>query len=339
MTYTRYEKLSRKQLLNRLAERNLPDPVRTLTLERVERLREAQLHARRKHYMLRRYWSRLLRPLMHELNSVQSGLNYRDRTPNADLRAALVAYRDVLENLLQRLRALRQEYPEMTPAQLAAQVNAHARVGEERSKATALRIPNNGMHWSDWVPGKVQYRIRGLMVATQKLPHARRREPFARRMPPPLNKVERVRLAAAILTERQTVARRLAVIPADDQEPKVVLMRQRLAHRLERMDAAALLLEKLPRNAYVPVRWQGLLGEVDSSYELPVLPATPGVPELARAAPAAHADADADDTSAAQAHAHAHAHTHTFAASADDLSWLDTYDFSMPDDNDEEDNT
>jgi hypothetical protein len=121
--------------------------------------------------MIDELWSNVISPLANEQRSVRSMLRYESQKyPNPKRREALNAYADVLTKVKLKLREYRY-YKERTPKAQAAHM---AELGKT--------IPNDGEHWTDWVPERVKTAIENAFAELRDTlaPHARLKTPFPR---------------------------------------------------------------------------------------------------------------------------------------------------------------
>lgn len=139
--------------------------------EVAEHKREARSRAARKR-MVQDLWRELLTPLANEQRSVRSMLNYESQKyPNPQRREALNAYAQILAKLKERLRAYRY-YGERTPKEQAKHLK------QEKGK----EIPNEGKHWTDWVPDHMKRAIGQAFAEIPRAAKARIKDPFPRTM-------------------------------------------------------------------------------------------------------------------------------------------------------------
>jgi len=165
--------LSDRELNNLLVKRGVPRP----DIQRVRREVAALKLELRKQKARKRaiddLWRNVLNPLANELRVVRAMLRYENRKyPNPKRREAIDAYIKVLSKVKLKLREYRY-YKERTPKEQA-----------EYMKELGKTIPNDGEHWTDWVPEKVKAAISAAFLeAKQTAPaHARIKEPFPRTM-------------------------------------------------------------------------------------------------------------------------------------------------------------
>ena len=195
-------------------------------------------NARRK--QLGNMWHVHLEPLKLERKRVVASLAYPNHNKNnADPRQmALKAYKTVLDELLRRMKRESRgvpfdDRPTMTPVEYAKLKNA----------------PNNGEHWTDFVPSHIKQRIVELFNAVPHTPKARRKIPFERIIGVEMHNLRKERLIRRTEKELQRAKQDVLLNPEND----AVLERvQRIEDALERID-------KLEPNEPVPTTWHGLL--------------------------------------------------------------------------------
>ena len=174
-------------------------------------------------------WDKLLKPLRYEINNVKVG---RDYDPTDEQRVeAFDAYLLVLETLLKRF-AQPMKALEATPIQLALEKD----------------LPNNGEHWTDWVPEKIKTKI---SIIFEALPHklrAKRKVPFQRLSTPEQNKKLKERLLRRTRKEIETLERKQSITQTDAGQAQ-----------LGRMREAMKIILRLTDTEHVPATWSGVL--------------------------------------------------------------------------------
>jgi len=174
-------------------------------------------------------WDKVLKPLRYELNNAKVGRAY-DLDDEARVEA-FDAYVLVLETLLARF-ATPLASLDATPIQIALEKG----------------LPNNGEHWTDWVPDKIKTRI---ALAFEAIPHktrAKRKVPFQRLTTPEQNAKARDRLLARTRKEIETLERK--------QEMNSTEVGQAT---LERMREALKIIARLTDTEHIPATWSGVL--------------------------------------------------------------------------------
>lgn len=190
----------------------------------------------------RLWWARLLRPLTYEMHSVRSGIAYA-QTKGGDA-TPLLGYQKTLDRVHTYLLALK-DAGTHTPAQLARERNH-----EHETQGRGYPIPNNGAHWTDWVPQHIKVKVSGEFLSAVRNPRARARTPFARTLPPDMYVREKEKMAAWIASELDAVERRL--LAGDDE---------RFIRKKDRLVRANEALRALKKNEFIPPTWHGLLGD------------------------------------------------------------------------------
>lgn len=165
--------LSDRELNNLLVKRGVPriDVLRVRKEVAALKLELRKQKARKR--AIDELWRNVLNPLANELRVVRSMLRYESgKYPNPKRREAIDAYLKALLKVKEKLREYRY-YKERTPKEQA-----------EHMKELGKTIPNDGEHWTDWVPEKVKAAISAaFLAAKQTAPaHARIKEPFPRTM-------------------------------------------------------------------------------------------------------------------------------------------------------------
>ena len=174
-------------------------------------------------------WDKVLKPLRYELNNVKVGRAYD--LDDAERVEAFDAYILVMVTLLSRF-AQPLASLDATPIQLAL----------EKS------LPNNGEHWTDWVPDKIKIRI---ALIFEELPHktrAKRKVPFQRLTTPEQNAKARDKLHARTRKEIETLERKQEMNPTEVGQAT-----------LGRMRDALKLISRLTDTEHIPATWSGVL--------------------------------------------------------------------------------
>jgi len=188
---------------------------------------------------LENMWHVHLAPLKLERKRVVASLAYTNHNKNnADPRQmALKAYKKVLDELLSRMnREARgvpfNDRPTMTPVEYAKHKNA----------------PNNGEHWTDFVPSHIKQRVLELFSAVPHTPKARRKIPFERVIGAEMHNLRKDRLTVRTEKELQRAKQDVLIDPDNDA----------VLARVQRITKALALIDKLDPNEPVPTTWHGL---------------------------------------------------------------------------------
>ncbi len=174
-------------------------------------------------------WTKVLAPLRYELNSAKVGRNYNGDTCPHRIEA-FDAYIAVMEKLNEML-AHRAKLLEKTPIQIAM----------------AKNLPNNGEHWTDWIPERIKQPIHDAFMEIPHKAKAKRKIPFLRTVTPKLHAKSKARLLSKTTKEIQTLETRIQIQPTDE----------RIA-QLKRMKQALKIIEGMGDGIFVPASWRGV---------------------------------------------------------------------------------
>lgn len=194
-------------------------------------------NARRK--QLENMWHVHLEPLKLERKRVVASLAYDNHNKNnADPRQmALKAYKKVLDELLSRMnREARgvpfDDRPTMSPVEYAKHKNA----------------PNNGEHWTDFVPSHIKQRVMEMFNAVPHTPKARRKIPFERVIGVEMHNIRKDRLIRRTEKDLRRARQDVLLNPENDA----------VLERVQRIEAAMESIDKLESHEPVPTTWHGL---------------------------------------------------------------------------------
>ena len=159
-----------------------------------------------------------------------------------------------------------------TPSELARYMTTrHARENK------GFPVPNNGVHWVDWIAPALRYRIEELFAAwagrPDKSKHARLKEPFKRVDPPDKFDDKRQRLHDTAEKEWERLVRHHALVEQSHLQRKALFeedggvlkenkddLHLRLAARRDRAHKAVFLLKNWTReDGALPNTWHGVL--------------------------------------------------------------------------------
>jgi len=229
--YETYLKLSANDLHNRLTERKLhPAEIERIKAEvadlketlRVSRITKTQREAE---------WLKVLQPLRYEINNARVGMRYGgEKSPQDERKLAFSEYIRIMEKLVAMLDAPYKAL-DHTPIQIA------------RDKG----LPNDGEHWTDWIPARVKDKISLLFDAVPVVPRGKRKTPFQRTMLPHQHETAKVRLLTKTRKEMETLERQATIKPTDARTAKLAQMRR-----------AIKIIEALDKNEAVPATWTKL---------------------------------------------------------------------------------
>jgi len=228
--YETYLKLSANELHNRLTERKMhPAEIERIKAEvadlkeslRVSRITKTQRHAE---------WRKVLQPLRYEINNAKVGMKYGGEKVSPERALAFSEYIRVMEKLLAMLDAPFKAL-DHTPIQIA------------RDKG----LPNDGEHWTDWIPARVKDKIALLFDAVPITPRGKRKTPFQRTMLPDQFNKAKTRLLTKTKRELETLMRQADINPTVARLDKVAKMKR-----------AIKIIEALGNNEAVPATWTKL---------------------------------------------------------------------------------
>jgi len=227
--YEHYMKLTPNQLHTRLLERKVP-PFQAEHIKRIVAEQQANRkseNARTK--QLDRLWREFMSPLDVERDNVQGMLRYK-ASENDARREALEAYLTVL-NALKAKMINHCKQDRMTPTMVASDKN----------------LPNEGKHWTDWIPQKIKARVLDLFEQIERKPKAKIKIPFQRLIPADLHAKQVTRLKNRTLKELAIAEQSLIIDPDEDKASKV----RQIKYALDLMDV-------LDEDEPVPATWHGL---------------------------------------------------------------------------------
>jgi hypothetical protein len=234
--YETYLKLSANDLHNRLTERKLhPAEIERIKNE-VVALKETLRVSRITRTQRKAEWDKVLQPLRYEINNAKVGMRYGgEKSPQAERQLAFSEYIRIMEKLVAMLDAPYKAL-DSTPIQIA------------RDKG----LPNDGEHWTDWIPARVKDKITALFNEVPVVPRGKRKTPFQRTMLPHQHETAKVRLLTKTRKEMETLERQVNIQPTDARTAKLGQMRRALK-----------IIEALDKNEAVPATWTKLSMEGD----------------------------------------------------------------------------
>jgi hypothetical protein len=124
----------------------------------------------------KKLWAALLRDLNYEYNNVRQGMKYAKTQTQPERLHAFENYLLIVERVRDEIEAAQAnpEVPKPTPSAYSKWVNAKGK----------RQIPNNGIHWTDWVPARIKAQANALFDAIPHTPKAKRKIPFQRTQRP-----------------------------------------------------------------------------------------------------------------------------------------------------------
>ena len=197
--------------------------------DEVAQLKEAQRVDKITRTQRKAEWDKLLKPLRYELNNAKVGRAY---DMDDDTRVeAFDAYILVMETLLTRF-ALPMRSLEATPIQLAIE------------KA----LPNNGEHWTDWIPEKIKVKVSAMFEDLPPKLRAKRKTPFQRISTPEQNAKAKEKLLRRTQKEIETLERKQSITQTEAGQATLAKMKQ-----------AMKVIIKLNDSEHIPATWAGVL--------------------------------------------------------------------------------
>lgn len=228
--YETYIKLTPNELHNRLLERKLhPAEIERIKAE-VADLKETLRVTRITRTQRKAEWDKVLQPLRYEINNAKVGMKYGGEKPPQERVTAFGEYIRVMEKLLAMLDAPYKAL-DHTPIQIA------------RDKG----LPNDGEHWTDWIPARVKDKVTLLFNEVPVVPRGKRKTPFQRTMLPHQHETAKVRLLTKTRKEMETLERQIQINPTQTRLDK-----------LKRIKRALKIIEALDKNEAIPATWTKL---------------------------------------------------------------------------------
>ena len=227
--YESYLRLSANQLHMRLVKRKLHPAEINKIKDDVAQMKENIRVDKITRANRRTEWTKVLAPLRYELNSAKVGRNYNGDTCPQRIEAfdAYIAVMEKVNAMLARPAKLL----EKTPIQIA----------------TAKNLPNNGEHWTDWVPHRIKTPIHDAFMAIPHKPKAKRKIPFLRTVTPNLHAKAKARLLSKTNKEIQTLETRILMQPTEER-----------IEQMRKMQAALKIIENIEDNEFIPASWRGI---------------------------------------------------------------------------------
>lgn len=227
--YESYLRLTANQLHMKLTKRKLHPSEINKIKDTVAQMKENIRVDKITRANRRTEWTKVLAPLRYELNSAKVGRNYNgDKCPQRI--EAFDAYIAVMEKVNAML-ARPAKLLEKTPIQIAV----------------AKNLPNNGEHWTDWIPHRIKQPIHDAFMAIPHKPKAKRKIPFLRTVTPNLHTKAKARLLSKTTKEIQTLETRILMQPTDER-----------IEQMRKMKAAIKIIENIEDNEFIPASWRGI---------------------------------------------------------------------------------
>jgi hypothetical protein len=228
--YETYLKLSANELHNRLTERKLHPAEIERTKGEVLELKETLRVSKITRTQRKAEWDKVLQPLRYEINNARVGMRYGGEKVSPERVLAFSEYIRIMEKLVAMLDAPYKAL-DHTPIQIA------------RDKG----LPNDGEHWTDWIPARVKDKITLLFNEVPVVPRGKRKIPFQRTMLPHQHETAKVRLLTKTRKEMETLEKQTHINPTDARIDKLAQIRR-----------AIKIIDTLDKNEAVPATWTKL---------------------------------------------------------------------------------
>ena len=108
-------------------------------------------------------------------------------------------------------------------------------------------LPNDGEHWTDWIPARVKDKVSLLFDAVPITPRGKRKTPFQRTMLPDQFNKAKTRLLTKTRKEMESIERQAGIHPTQARIDKLTQIRR-----------AIKIIEALGNNEAVPATWTKL---------------------------------------------------------------------------------
>ena len=241
---TTWQRMNERALVHHLTEKlKFPPPLVATIRATVLSIREQRRVEKIKATQCRVHWAHLVDPLRAELGIIRTLKSQAKRAAELDQAKwdALCRYESVVGATLEKLRAIEKNGTH-TPRQFIAWL-----------KKEGKRVPpNEGAHWTDWVPIATRQEIIKQFAGLKAAERGKAKTPFARTVSRKLQAQQRNTLHARIDTELAN-AEQLYEVTADEQE------QFKLNDLIFTLHKARSILMNTKGNRQLPDKWQDLL--------------------------------------------------------------------------------
>jgi len=236
--YESYVKMKPNELHNHLKNKLKLHPYRIEQIkEDVASLKEVQRTDRITRTVRKQAWQSLLQPLRLELSNAKVGRKYKPEEQPPERIEAFDAYIKVMEKLLAKL----------TVPSTTLTLHPSHMVKEHNDTGKGSPIPNNGVHWTDWIPGHIKNAIAEAFAALPHKPKAKRKIPFQRTVTPEQHAKDKAKLIKRTQTELANAERLYQLNPTEEN-----------GNVIHRIDKALKIIEALEPTEVVPHTWHGV---------------------------------------------------------------------------------
>ena len=262
-----YLEMTEKEQRDALRKRNMPEWLIDQSIETTQRLRrERMVEAARKKAFLAE-WAPVTKPLRAEINNAKAGSAYRLR--NVISLKKLQEQNDAdgmpltMEQYTQMYHSAREEAFGVyvgVMQELLSRIEVHMENGRlPKEVAQEKNYPNNGLHWSDWVPEVIKNRVRYLFNRLPDRTTVRTKEPFKRHVPASTWVSQHDRLIKATQSEMATVNAQINAVGAFTLDTKEGAEAwAKLQRKLKLVTNAQFKLRNIAVGEPLPRTWHGL---------------------------------------------------------------------------------
>jgi hypothetical protein len=232
MTKT-YMKMKPQELHNKLSKRIAQPEALELRKTEILQAKKKQRSDKMTRLQHKKLWSRLISPLKYELSNAKVGAKHDGKNkPERDV--AFSAYIKLMEKLVTKFETMQLLTDEetdkpMTPSTIAKDAD----------------IPNNGDHWTDWIPTSKRTQIAQLFEAIPHAPKTKRKVPFQRTKRPNTK-------------QKNTLLVRTQKELGNAQTEQLIEPTEERAQLIAQMKRAITFIEQLKPSDAVPHTWYGL---------------------------------------------------------------------------------
>lgn len=254
-------KLTPKQLQNYLVKTIANSATRAERSAYLLKKKSEQRSGKLRDKQFNTLWKALLRDLKYELANAIVGRRYKSTNPTPERDAAFDKYIEVMQRLEHKIKT---EYmntridddgniveapngTRMTPSQFSAWVQ----------RRNPRAIPNNGAHWTDWVPRTQRQAVSDLFDAIPTMPRMKRKLPFQRTSRPPQE--SNARDARLERLKQRTKNELVNAQQAYELHPDEKNLRT-----VRKIKQALVWMDQFKPNDFVPPTWHGLYADIDA---------------------------------------------------------------------------
>lgn len=233
-----------KLLQNYLVEHVVSQTHRNRLRAEIKEYKEQRRVERLSKHQHNKLWGALIRDLKYERSNASVGRAYKSRRPTPERDAAFDAYIKVLDRLL---TLLSDDYRQlgMTPSELAKEKG----------------VPNNGSHWTDWVPETVKIKTNTLFDGIPYQAKAKRKIPFERKQRPDVKKTNKDgEKVSALEAMRQQVDEELQF----KRRENLILEDDKIKNKIDDLERVQAWLETATTSTALPNTWHGVLRLIEN---------------------------------------------------------------------------